>query len=189
MMSVHSNTPRSLTSEIGSGWGWVFAYGLILIVIGVLAFANPIATGVATGILFAAMLLIYGVVSIVSGFSALRPRHRWLDILLGVLAVLAGLVVMFAPLSGAASLVWAFGFWLTFAGVLELIGAFQSAFDKGWRLFLGALDLVLGLILLFASPQTSLLYLASIIGISFLFRGAFLLLLALSMRRMGHARG
>lgn len=188
-MTPHDTAFDNAAASMKSSWGWVLAYALLVIVIGVLALFNPVATGFAAGMLFGAMLVVYGIASIVTGFSALGRRHRWLDILLGVLAILAGLVIMFMPLSGAASLVWALGFWLTLAGILEIAGSFSAAFDKGWRLFLGVLDLGLGLILLFASPATSLLYLASIIGISFLFRGAFLISLALNMRRIGHAQG
>jgi len=76
------------------------------------------------------------------------------------------------------------GFWLLLSGIFQIVGAVRVAFDRWWRLFLGIVDLVLGGILLFAGPLPSLAFLALLVGISFLFRGLFLLMLALGLKRM-----
>ena len=183
MVSSNDSFDR-VGAAIGSGWGWVLAYGLLVMLIGIFALLNPAATGLATGILFGLMLIVYGVIAIASGFSSLARRGRWIEILLGLLALLAGVVILMMPFAGAWSLVWALGFWLAVSGVFQIAGAFKSAYDKGWRLFLGLLDLVLGGILFFASPASSLVYLAAIVGVSFLFRGIFLVFLALALRRL-----
>ena len=176
-------THNPVLNATRSAWGWILAYGLIVIAIGVLALLNPVATGLAAGFLLAIMLTVYGISAIVSGFSAFSQRGRWVEILLGLLALAAGIALMFIPLAGAASIVWMLGFWLFAAGVVEIISAVQGTHDKGWRLFLGVLDVILGAILFLANPETSLLYLAFIIAASFLFRGAFLISLALATRQ------
>ncbi|AZI34779.1 hypothetical protein NT2_02_03810 [Caenibius tardaugens NBRC 16725] len=170
-----------------SAWGWILAYGLIVIAIGVLALLNPVATGFAAGFLLAIMLIVYGISAIVSGFSAFAHRGRWVEILLGLLALAAGIALLFIPLAGAASIVWMLGFWLFAAGIVEIVSAIQGTHDKGWRLFLGILDVILGAILFLSSPETSLLYLAFIIAASFLFRGVFLITLALATRQATRA--
>lgn len=170
-----------------SAWGWVLAYGILVILIGLLALFNPLATGLATGILFGVLLLIYGVLAIASGVSSMAARGRWMEILLGVLAIAGGIAVLLAPYAGAWSLVWALGFWLIVSGVFQIVAAMQSSIDKGWRLFLGVLDIVLGAFLVFADPASSLLYLAAIVGISFIFRGAFLISLAFALRKLTRA--
>ena len=48
------------TSRLRSArWGWIFAYGALVILIGILALANPLATWLATGVLFGLMLLLF----------------------------------------------------------------------------------------------------------------------------------
>jgi uncharacterized membrane protein HdeD (DUF308 family) len=182
-MSSSNSAFDSVEAAAGAGWGWVLGYGLLVIAIGILALLNPVATGFATGILFGGLLVVYGVIAIASGISSLSRRARWIEILLGVLALIAGIAILFMPFAGAWSLVWALGFWLIVSGVFQIASGIQGAYDKAWRLFLGLLDLVLGAILLFASPASSLIYLAAIVGVSFLFRGAFLVSLALALRR------
>ncbi|GAM07206.1 MULTISPECIES: HdeD family acid-resistance protein [Novosphingobium] len=177
----------ALAHAPGKIWGWILAYGIFLLVLGLLILTNPIATGVATGIIVGITLLLYGGAAIAAGFTSMAHRGRWVEIALGVLALVAGLFALFNPVVGALSLVWAIGAWLAIAGVLQIAWALKARHDKGWRLFMGALDLVLGLVLLFSSPATGLAFLAVILMISFAVRGVFLIVLALGMRKVGNA--
>jgi uncharacterized membrane protein HdeD (DUF308 family) len=168
-------------------WGWLLAYAILTLIIGLVALLNPVATGLATGLLMGVSLLFYGAFAIVAGVSSLAGRARWLEILLGVLALVASVVVLLNPFAGALSLVWAIGAWLLLIGVLEVVAAFKASQDRGWRLFLGAMDLLLGAYLLFTGPAAGLIFLAVVFGLSFLLRGVFLVALALGLRRLAKA--
>lgn len=183
---MHKNDPWTLSVEAASGsaWGWVLAYGVLVVLIGCLALANPLATGLATGLLLGVMVLGYGLLTLISSLTSLSKRGRWIEALLGLLGVVAGGIILFAPFAGALSLVWAIGLWLFVSGVFQLASAIRGTHDRGWRFALGLLDLVLGGVLLFSGPATSLVFLAAIVGISFLFRGVFLIVLALGLRRL-----
>ncbi|MGE4431946.1 MAG: HdeD family acid-resistance protein [Sphingobium sp.] len=181
------NRPFGTFPRRGSSWGWILAYAGLVILIGILAIANPLATSLATGILLGVILLLYGGVAIAAGLSSLASRARWVEILLGVLALVAGVVVLFNPFAGAMSLVWMIGAWLLVAGIFQIVGAIRLTQDRGWRLLLGIVDAVLGALLLFSGPAFGIAYLAIAVGLSFLFRGIFLVLLALGIRKL--ARG
>lgn len=166
-----------------TSWGWILAWGIIVILIGIFALVNPLATGVATGFVLGITLLFYGVAAIVSGFSALSGRGGWMEILLGFLALAASACVLMAPVAGALTLVWAIGFWLVVSGILQIVVAIRVTFHRGWRIFTGIVDVLLGAYLLAAGPLASIALLAFMVGISFLFRGLFLCSLAFGMRR------
>lgn len=170
-----------------TGWGWILAYGVIVILIGLLALLNPLATGVATGFLLGVMLVVFGIFAIAAGLSSLSGRARWIELLLGMLGIVAGAVTIFNPFAGALSLVLLIGAWLLVSGIFEIVSAFRTAHDRVWRLLLGVLDVVLGGLLLFSGPATGFTFLALCVGISFLFRGIFLVMLALGLRRMARA--
>lgn len=169
--------------KMATGWGWILAYGLLVVAIGLVAWVNPVATGLATGIIIAFLLFAYGVVAIFVGVAAFAGKSRWLELLAGVIAIIAALMVAFNPFAGAVTLVWFIGAWLVVTGVVQFAGAFSSGRDRGWRIALGVLDLVLGGVLLFASPSFALAFLAVAIGISFVFRGIFLIILSFTMRK------
>lgn len=174
----------SVKPGVQKAWGWIFAYGFLVILIGCLVLFNPVATGLATGVLVGIMLLVYGILAIVSGLSSLSQRGRWIEALLGLLALGGGILILFDPFAGALSLVWAIGFWLAISGFFQIVSALKSAQDRGWRLALGLIDVILGGFLLFSGSATSLAFLAAVVGISFLFRGVFLIILALGLRRL-----
>jgi len=182
MTSADPSTP--FAARPGPGWGWLLAYGVLVVIIGFLALLNPLATGLATGLFLAAVLIVYGVAAVISAASSITRRGRWVELALGLLALATGILIAFAPYLGALSLVWAMGFWLFVSGVVQIGCAIRVRTDRGWRLLLGIVDLLLGLILLFAGPLPGLAFLALMVGISFLFRGAFLITLALAIRRI-----
>ena len=175
---------QSLAQASGKAWGWVLAYGILLLLIALVVIANPLVAGVATGLLIGVVLVIYGIAAIAAGWTSLSQRARWVEVLLGLLALVAGIFAIFNPVAGALSLVWAIGAWLTVSGGFQIAFALKARHDRGWRLFLGVLDVVLGLILLFSNPATGLAFLAVIIMISLVVRGIFLILLANTLRKL-----
>lgn len=178
--SASSNDPVPMRT----GWGWILAYGLMLIVIGFLALVNPLATGFATGLVLAIALIAYGIAALISAASAFAHRGRWIELVLGLLALAAGAFVVAAPYLGALSLIWTIGFWLALSGAFEIVSALRFTTDRWWRLFLGLIDLVLGLVIAFADPYSSLFFLATIVGIALLFRGVFFVTLAMGLKRL-----
>ena len=168
----------------GNPWGWVLAYGILLLIVALVVLVNPLVAGVATGLLLGVVLVVYGVAAIASGWTALSSRARWTEVLLGVLALIAGIFAIVNPVAGALSLVWAIGVWLVVSGILQISFALKGRHDRGWRLFLGALDVILGLILVFAGPAPSLAFLAVIVAVSLTVRGVFLIMLAMSLKKL-----
>lgn len=174
---------RSMNRAPGNPWKWVLGYGVLLLVVALIVLVNPIVAGVATGLILGVVLVVYGAAAVAAGWTSLSTRARWTEILLGVLALLAGIFAILDPVAGALSLVWAIGVWLVIAGGFQIAFALKARHDKGWRLFLGVLDVVLGLILLFAGPVAGLAFLALVVAVSLTVRGVFLILLGLALKK------
>ncbi|AOR76669.1 DUF308 domain-containing protein [Novosphingobium resinovorum] len=174
---------REMERAPGSTWGWVMAYGVLLILAALIVLLNPLVAGVATGLILGVILIVAGVAAVAAGWTSLSSRARWTEILLGVLALLAGIFAVADPVAGALSLVIAIGLWLVVSGVFQIAFALKARHDKGWRLLLGVLDVVLGMVLLFSSAATGLAFLAIIVAISLTVRAVFLIQLALLLKR------
>lgn len=177
------NTEKLDNPLLGS-WKWLLVFALVLIVLGIFAIANPLATIIATSMMLAISLLIIGAMSLGIGLSAKGVAGRWVDIVFGILAILGGILTFTAPIEGALTLVWTLGALYAVTGVVELLGAFRATQNRGWLMVMGVIDVVLGFWIMFMLPGTALLTLAFIVGLGFIIRGALLAYASLQMRRL-----
>jgi len=103
-------------------------------------------------------------------------RHWWVFLLRGILFVLLGIYMIASPLSSYVALGFIFGLIILLTGVGELFHVVRdnTAANRGWHLFLGILDIIIGLILM-SHLAASADILRIIVGIWFVFRGFSLL--------------
>lgn len=167
----------------GAIWKWVLGYGVLLLAVSLIVLLNPLVAGVATGLILGVILVVYGAAAIAAGWTSLSTRARWTEIILGLVALLAGIFAIADPIAGALSLVWGIGLWLLVSGGFQIAFALKARHDRGWRLFLGVLDMVLGLILLLSNAAVGLAFLAMVVAISLTVRGIFLIVLALDLKK------
>ena len=162
---------RAHVPETGAGWGWILLYGIVSVIVGVLAFAWPFAATYAATVVIGAFFLVSGVFSIVAGFMGRGSQARWYAVLFGIVSVLAGLVLWFSPLTGALSLTLLVVAWLIVRGVMELAWGFRHKRMRGWMLALGALNILIAVFVLATVPWSALTLPGYILGASFLFGG------------------
>jgi uncharacterized membrane protein HdeD (DUF308 family) len=166
-----------------SGWGWILASGILGVLVGVIALLNPLATTLVAAIFLGIGLIIQGIVEISLAWRAETGStgRGWLAAF-GVLALVAGILVLFHPGGGVVALVWGLILWFVIAGVHDLLVGFSQREHRGWNITLGVLGILAALILIF-SPFTAIVWIGILVGLGFLFRGAADIGLALSMRR------
>ena len=164
-------------------WLWA-AFGVISMVAGVIALANPGLSLVAIGILFGCWLIVVGFFDVLGGVAAddAPAARRVVAVLLGVVSLIAGLMCLRLPNAGVLALVIVAGAYLVVAGVLQIAGAVGDD-QPGLVLALGLANLVLGVLIL-ALPGLSLVTFAVLFGIGLILRGAVALAVALRLRRL-----
>jgi uncharacterized membrane protein HdeD (DUF308 family) len=99
--------------------------GILNLVIGILVFLWPIAALVTLIYMIAIWAVVTGVVLIVAGIALIRHSGEWLLILGGIISVLFGIVLFFAPGAGIVALSWWLGFYALLFGIALLIAAFR----------------------------------------------------------------
>lgn len=111
-------------------------------------------------------------------------RLWWVFIVRGLLFIALGIYLFAEPASGFVALGFSFGLIILLAGIAELLRAYRDygRGNRGWHLFTGLVDLLLGLILM-SHLAASLVVLRIIIGFYFLFKG----ITVLAFRKHGNA--
>jgi uncharacterized membrane protein HdeD (DUF308 family) len=167
-------------------WQLFLLEGIALIVLGLLALAEPAFASLAATIFFGWILLISGVIGLIATFRARRaPGFTW-SLLSAILAVVAGVLLLDAPLQGTLTLTGIVIAFLLIEGIVSIIYALEHRGGQSgrwtWMLVSGLLDIVLGGILLSGLPGTALWALGMLIGINMVFGGTSLIAMALHAR-------
>jgi uncharacterized membrane protein HdeD (DUF308 family) len=96
--------------------------GILNIIIGVIVFWQPVAALVALIYLIGIWAVISGIALIAAGIAMIRINGEWLLVLSGIISVLFGVLLFFAPLVGIVTISWWLGIYALLFGI-SLIGA------------------------------------------------------------------
>jgi uncharacterized membrane protein HdeD (DUF308 family) len=187
-MSVASSTSslEHVLQPIARHWWLWVLFGVLSIVAGVIALANPGLSLLAIALLFGCALIISGFFDLLTGITArdVDTIGRVAAMLLGVLALIAGVICLRRPGTSLLALVLVVGIYLIAAGVLHLAAAFSDREgNTALRAALGLLNIVLGVVIL-AIPGLSLVTFAVLFGIGLVIRGAVAIAAGMRLRRL-----
>lgn len=176
--------PGGMAFELAKKWWVLLIRGVLLIVIGLLAFASPITWIIFVGI----TMLIDGMAMLISGFND-QPagQSRWPLVIIGVLGLLAGLIILWNPALGGITLTYVIAAWAIVVGILEIISAvrLREEIDNEWWLIItGVLAVIFG-ILVFSNVLAGILTIAWVFGIFAILAGILSIALAFRVRDFG----
>ena len=178
----------SLAFEMAKKWWVLLLRGILLLVIGILSFTNPLVWITFAG----AYMLIDGIGLLWAGFGP-QPtgQSRWPLLLVGILGIIAGLIVLLNPVIGGLSLVWVIGAWAIITGILEIVSAIalrQEIDNEWWLILTGILAIIFG-ILVFQNPLAGAFAIQTIFGAFAVVAGIFSIALAFRVRSFGKQIG
>jgi uncharacterized membrane protein HdeD (DUF308 family) len=187
----YANRPRATdlpsvpVLECPAGRWWVCALlGAVLVAIGVFIFFNVVAASIVSAIFFAAALIVGGAFQVGHGFFAEGWTSKALSIVVGLLFVLGGALLMTNPLATSLGLTLGIATILIASGIVRLVLAYRHWGDYGWVLLAsGLLGIITGAVFIFGFPWSGLIVPGMLLGIDFIFHGAWWLTLGFVVRR------
>lgn len=163
--------PPASAPRIGAGWGWIMAYGIVSVALGLAAFAWPFAATVAATIVIGALFFMSGVFAVAAGLFGQGSESRGYSILFGIVSLVVGAIMVLKPATGAISLTVMVAVWLAVRGALELYTGFRMRRRKASMIALGVINLLLAIFIVATVPFSALTLPGFVLGISFLFGG------------------
>jgi uncharacterized membrane protein HdeD (DUF308 family) len=157
--------------QVATKW-WVPALiGLLSVAVGILALAYEGITLLALGLIFGINILVYGMFALIAAFEPGAPTsHAILRTVVGIVAILAGLVLVVRPGASVVVLLFALGFWFIIVGVGDLVRGITQPGQRFVSIVLGLIGIAAGVIVL-GDPDIGLRTLAILAGILFIVRG------------------
>ncbi|MGA1837176.1 DUF308 domain-containing protein [Herbiconiux sp. 11R-BC] len=153
------------------------------IVILVLAFTNPATIAITVAWLFAIYFWIVGLVRVVSGIvnNSVTGGIRALNIILGVLLIVAGVVAIRNPVVSLIALALVIGFSWIIEGVMAVMETAKDS-SKWFGTILGVVSVVAGIVVIFL-PLESIGILVLFSGIALIVTGIFSAITAVTLGR------
>ena len=169
---------REIAAEIRRHQHWYIVESMLFIVIGAAAIALPGLTTMAVDGMVGALLLLAGIMRVANGIRF--PRGRGWRLVSGGLFGVAGIAMLAWPLAGIAALSTILGALLLAEGIIDILiaAAYRPAHRWGALLLSGLVSLLLGAFIFSGLPITGMIFLSAAIGISMLFYGFSILMLA-----------
>ena len=179
---------ETLISATHQAAGWFLAEGIILIVLGLIAISLPLIAGLAATVFLGWLFLIAGFVGLLSTFRARRaPAFTW-SLLSAVVALIAGVLLIWHPLQGLITLTFVLTGFFIADGILMIFIALSHRRETShrweWMLVSGIADLVLAAVVIAGLPGTLGWALGLLVGIDMIFGGVSLVGVGMSARRI-----
>lgn len=175
-----------LFGELGRNWGWLLAVGILSVILGTVGLGMTWMLTLASVVYFGVLLIVIGVAQLLQTFKAAGWRSTFLQILIGLLYLAAGIMVVSRPLLASLTLTWALGFALIVVGVMRIVVGVQHRGTSGWGAGLvgGIITLLLGLLILAKWPSDALWVIGLFLAIELIVNGYTQILVALAARRV-----
>ena len=178
----------AMSNLLAQNW-WVIALrGVVAIIFGIIALFMPGAALLAFVLLFAAYMLVDGVLTIIAGVRAAQRHERWGWLIFeGILDLIAGGVAVIWPVITIVAFVLLMGAWAIVTGALLFGASFRLNIPHGrWLMTLaGAVSLIWG-VLLIIWPLIGAVVLTWWIAAYALVFGVAMLVLAFRLRGRRH---
>jgi uncharacterized membrane protein HdeD (DUF308 family) len=168
----------------GSKWGIV--WGVLLVILGMLAIAEPFLAAVALATFVAWLLIFVGIVHVALAFHAHSGKAIAWKLLVGVAYLFIGGYLLFRPVLGVASLTLMLAFLFLVEGVLDFMLWWKSRSVRGafWILVDSIITLLLGGMIYVHWPSSSFYAIGTLLGISLIISGVTRVMLSLAVRSL-----
>ncbi len=169
-------------------WWLISLRGLVALVLGiVLLILDPLTAAELLILFIGIYALLDGIFALIVGIIN-RPPHRdraWL-IAEGIIGILAGIAILFAPLLAGVIIIYFIAFWALLTGILELVFSIaQWKYIPGaWMILVsGIISVLLGGLIL-ANIVAGTLLLVVIVSVYLVIFGLLLMLLGFSLKSL-----
>jgi uncharacterized membrane protein HdeD (DUF308 family) len=172
-------------AQIIQNWGWFLAFGIILMLLGIVAIVRSVAATVVSMLFFGWLLLIGAGVEIVQLFMVGKWAGQFQHVLTAVLFAVVGALMVWRPLVTAEILTLLMGAFFLVSGLFQLIEPFWIGLPGwGWHVLDGLITVILGVLVLAQWPVSGLWVIGLFVGIWMIFYGGAWVAVAWGLRQM-----
>ena len=160
-------------SELADTGKGMTAFGVIAIILGMLAMLAPGLTGFSVTLLIGVLIIAAGIIRMVWAFRAGSFGRGVLVFGIGLLTLICGIALVANPLFASGVMAVMLAIYFILDGIFELGLAFQLRSESGWgwMLFGGIVSILLGIMIWKQFPLSGAWAIGTLLGIKLFFVG------------------
>src|SRR5262249_30711585 len=161
-------------------------WGVLLIMVGLLAIGSPFAAAVAVNVALAWLIVLAGVLHLIVAFYSHGAGSVIWKLLVGLAYIAFGVYLVMHPQIAVASLTLVLACLFLVEGVLDILLFFQmrSLGGSSWMLLDGIITLVLGGMIYRQWPASSAWAIGTLVGASMIVSGVSRVMFSLAVRKV-----
>ena len=190
---LRSAMQHAISEALSNHWRLLLFQGVIMLLLGILAFLAPVAATLAADLFIGWLFLISGVVGLVAVFSAKDiPAFLW-SLITAALSVTAGVLLIWKPVEGALTLTLLLTALFITEGIFQIAASIAYRHvpggSAGWMLVSGLADLALVAVIIAGWPVTAVWTLGILVAVNLITSGWAIVMAAFAGRSLAHAAG
>ena len=188
-----ANPAEGLRSPLGMAkkvTGWYIAAAVLFIVLGIFGIVEPGVAGLGVTLLVGWLLLIGAVFHFIAAFKGGGAKQVIFQVLIGIVYAIGGFYFLMHTIMATATLTLLLAGIILAEGVIEVISYFRMRSEgaSGWLLLNGIITLLLGGLIWFHWPSSSVWAIGTLVGVNLLMTGITRLMFGMAVRKLvGHA--
>lgn len=166
--------------------GWYIAAAVLFIILGMFAIIEPGVAGLGVTLLVGWLLVFGAVMHFIAAFKGGGAKQVLFQVLIGILYLIGGLYFLTHTIMGVATLTLLLAGIILAEGVLELIAYFRLRKEgaSGWMLLNAIITLLLGCLIWFHWPSSTVWAIGTLVGVNLLMTGITRLMFGLAARKL-----
>jgi len=166
--------------------GWYIAAAVLFIVLGIFGIIEPGVAGLGVTLLVGWLLVIGAVFHFVAAFKGGGAKQVIFQVLVGILYLVGGFYFLTHTIMGTATLTLLLAGIILAEGVIEIISYFRMKGEgaSGWVLLNGIITLLLGGLIWFHWPSSTVWAIGTLVGVNLLMTGITRLIFGMAVRKV-----
>ncbi|MGD0374476.1 MAG: DUF308 domain-containing protein [Streptosporangiaceae bacterium] len=182
MASGEYGTQPPPASALGASWQATLVLGVLTLILGVVVSLHPTGSLNAVAILLGILMILSGIFHLIRVFDPQEAHRVWLGIA-GLMFIVVGVVLIRHLHLSRALIGLIIGITWIVQGLAALLGGISGDVREGkaWWITFGVVSLIAGIVVA-VTPESSVTFLAVLLGIWFIIMGIFEIIGALMLR-------
>ena len=184
-ITINTNNPiAEFAQGVRKNWGLILFMGVLFIIGGIVAISYPLFITGGVVLMIGWVILLSGVFRFVDAFATMKQGGFIWKIMGSLFYILAGIIILKFPLTGAVTLTLTMGMFFIIEGISKTAFAAEIKPFKGWgwTMFDGALTIIFGILVLAFLGNAAFWLVGLLLGIKLLFAGWDLVYLGLALK-------